>query len=194
MAMSRKNTTSAVSAFSVICSPHVGLTVETLTSSAGMPDASASASRTATSTSGGWSPVWTRSRTPSVPESSWIFASRSAIPLSLEDRPPRHPSRGRWPASSHETPPSKSMPRFSWRVRSDPKRDQQQDQRDGEPDLAPADEVERGLTVVEPVPQRSAGAERVAARGSVHGVERGHTAPPTSSRCSEETPRIRWPW
>jgi hypothetical protein len=48
--------------------------------------------------------------------------------------------------------------------------------------------------VIEPVPERSARAERVAGRSGVHGVERGHTAPPTSSRCSDETPRIRWPW
>ena len=53
MAMSRMNTTSAVIAFFVISSPHVGLTVDTLTSSAGAPAASASASRTAASTSGG---------------------------------------------------------------------------------------------------------------------------------------------
>ena len=103
---------SARSALRVICSPHVGLTTLTLTSSAGTPAASAKSAFTAAWTSSGWSSTWMRRRSPLGPDSVWILASAASMPLSSSTA---RASSTVWPLASNSqaTPPSKSMPRLS---------------------------------------------------------------------------------
>ena len=151
-AMTTKKKMRARIAFFVISLPHVGLTELTLTSSGCTPALAARSLRTLVWTSDAWAPTWMRMRSPPAPDSVWILASAVSMPFAART------SRTVWVVTpldagiSQATPPSKSMPRFSPRVNSDTMRQQDEHAGDDEADAALADEVVRGLAVVEPVP------------------------------------------
>ncbi len=110
--MATRNSTNARSALLVISEPHEGLTCDTWTSSTCTPASSARTALTSSRSAAVPGSARTRSRWPWSSPSVWISASGSPTDARTSRASLTETSVG----TTHEVPPSKSMPRLSPRV------------------------------------------------------------------------------